>query len=170
MKKITVAIIAMVVLALGAVFVSAQKADGEGHGKRGFGKRGGHHRGGGRMLRGLDLTDAQKAQVKQIMDASRTKTQSLREAMKANRKAMHDLTANGQFDEARVQAAANEQAAISAQLTVERARVKAQIHQILTPEQHAKAAEMKANMKERFKGKRGFKRGDKVKAVETPVQ
>lgn len=170
MKKITVAIIAIAVLALGAIFVSAQKHDGEGHGKRGFGKRG-HHRGGGMMLRGLDLTDAQKAQVKEIMEASKTKTQSLRESMKASRKALHELTANGQFDEAKVQAAATEQANISAQLMVERAKVQAQIYQILTPEQHAKAAEMKAKMKERFKGKKGgFKRGDRSKAVEAPAQ
>ena len=34
MKKITIAIIAIAVLALGAIFVAAQKSGGEGHGKR----------------------------------------------------------------------------------------------------------------------------------------
>lgn len=169
MKKITVAIIAIAVLALGAIFVSAQKAKGDGHGKRGFGK-GGHHRGGGMMLRGLDLTDDQKNQVKGIMEASKAKVQPLRESMKATRQKLRDLSASGKFDEGQVQALATEQGNISAQLTVERERSKSQIFQILTPEQREKAAQMKQQMKERSKdGKRGFRRGGE-KAPEAPKQ
>ena len=170
MKKIIVAIIAMAVLALGAIFVAAQKADHKGdHEGRGF-RRGGHHR-GGMMLRGLDLTDAQKTQVKEIMDASKAKVQPLRESMKANRQKLQLATENGKFDEAQVQAIANENASVSAQLFVERTRVKSQIFNILTPEQREKAAQMKSQMKERFKGKgRGegkhFRGGEKK--AETP--
>ena len=142
-------------VAVSTIFAIAQKgADGKGKGKRHFGNRG-HHRGGfGRMAAKLNLTDAQKEQVKQIMEASRAKTESLREASKVNRKKMHEATANGQFDEATVSAIAQEQAGISAQLTVEKLRVKSQMFQILTAEQKAQMAQMKEQRKERFKNRK----------------
>jgi periplasmic protein CpxP/Spy len=162
MKKVIIAIIAVAVLALGTMFAIAQKADRkDGHG---FGKRGHHGRGGGggMMLRGLDLTDAQKAQVKEIMEASRAKVQPIRESMKANRQKLNETTANGAFNETQVQSLATEQANLSAQLLVERTRVKSQIFALLTPEQKAKAAELKSQMKERSKGKgRHFRNRDK---------
>ena len=157
MKKITIAIIAIAVLALGAIFVAAQKsAGGEGQGKRGFGHGRGHRGGGGMMLRGLDLTDDQKNQVKQIMEASKSKVQPLRESMKANRDKLRQATADGKFDEAQVQALATEQANISAQLLVERTRTKSQIFQILTPEQRTKAAQVKESFKG---GKKSWRHG-----------
>jgi protein CpxP len=165
MKKIIVALIAIATLALGAIFVSAQKSDHKGgHEGRGFGKRGGHHRGGGMMLRGADLTDAQKAQVKEIMEASKAKVKPLRESMKANREKLRLATENGKFDEAQVLAIANESASVSAQLLVERQRTKSQIFNILTPEQREKAAQTKSEMKERFKGRgegKRFRGGEK---------
>ena len=168
MKKITIAIIAIAVLALGAIFVAAQKSGGEGHGKRdGAGRGFGHgrgHRGGGMMLRGLDLTDDQKNQVRQIMEASKAKVRPLRESMKANREKLRAATADGKFDEALVQTLATEQANISARLLVERTRAKSQIFQILTPEQRTKAAQVKESFKG---GKKGFgRRGEKAPAGE----
>ncbi len=152
MKKITIAIIALAVLGIGVIFAFAQKTDGDHKGGRGFG-RGGHHRGGGFMFRGLDLTEEQKAQVKQIRDASKTKIQPIREALKANRQKMNELTANGAFDEGQVAALANEQATLGAQMTVERLRVRSQMFAILSDEQKAKAAQIKEQMKERFKNR-----------------
>jgi periplasmic protein CpxP/Spy len=162
MKKIIIAILAMAVLATGVMFAVAQRSD-DGK-KAGRGKRGGHHRGGGMMFRGLDLTDEQKAQVKQIREASRSKTQALRESSKANRQKLKDATANGAFDEAQITAIANENAAVSAQMTVERARVRSQVFAVLTAEQKAKAAEMKSQMKDRFKGKMKHRKGEKTPA------
>lgn len=163
MKRIIAAIIAVVVLALGAVFVSAQRSEHKGgHGGGGF-NRGGHHRSDGMMLRGLDLTDAQKTQVREIMEASKTKVRPIRQAMKANHEKLRLATENGKFDEAQVQALANENGTLSAQLLVERERTKAQIFNILTPEQREKAAQLKSQMKENFKGK-GFGRGEKKNA------
>lgn len=150
MKKITVAILSIVLAAMGAMFVFAQQSTDQTEGKRGFGKkvfgkRGGH----GMMLRGLNLTDEQKAQVKQIREASKTTVKPIREQMRANRRKLQELSANGNFDAAQVQAIAAQQGNLSAQLIVERERVKSQLFQILTPEQRAQAAEMKAKMKER---------------------
>ncbi len=152
MKKHTIAFLVFALVAISTVFAVAQKSgvDGEGRGKRGFGHRG-HHRGGfGRMAEKLNLTDAQKAQVKTIMDANKANTQSLREASKANRQKLNAATENGQFDEATVTAIAQEKAGISAQMTVEKLRVKSQIFQILTAEQKAQMAQMKEQIKERF--------------------
>ena len=67
MKKRIIAIIAIAILAVGAVFVVAQKAVN--HGDGGHGRRFG--RGDGLMLQALNLTDDQKAKVKTIMETSR---------------------------------------------------------------------------------------------------
>jgi Spy/CpxP family protein refolding chaperone len=150
MKKVIIAIIAFAVLATGVIFAMAQRS-GDGQ-NGGWGKRGGHHR-GEMMLRGLDLTDEQKVQVKQIVEASKTKTQPIRESLKANHQKLDELTANGAFDETAVSAIATEKGNISAQMTVERARVTSQIFALLTDDQKVKAAEMKSKMQERFKGK-----------------
>lgn len=150
MKKVIIAIIAFAVLATGVMFAVAQRS---GDGKMGgWSKRGGHHR-GGLMLRGLDLTDEQKARVKQIVEESKTKTQPIRESLKANHQKMDEATANGAFDEAAVSAIATEKGNLSAQMTVERARVKSRIFALLTAEQKTKATDMKSKMQERFKGK-----------------
>ena len=64
MKKRIIAIIAIAILAAGAVFVVAQKATDHHFGGRGRGFGRGH----GMMLQALNLTDDQKAKVKSIMD------------------------------------------------------------------------------------------------------
>ena len=150
MKKLTVAILSIVLVAMGAMFIFAQQSADQTDGKRAFGKRGFGKRGGhGIMFRGIDLTDEQKTQVKQITEASKTNVKPIREQMKANRQKLQELSANGNFDAAQVQAIAAQQGNLSARLIVEKERVKSQIFQVLTPEQRAKAAEMKAKMKER---------------------
>lgn len=145
MKKVLIAILALVVLAAGAIFVFAQKGKMAGH----FGRHGGDKM--GLALRQLDLTDEQKAQVKEIKEAAQEKTGAIRDSLKTGRQQMQDLTGNGAFDEAAVTTLANSQAATRAQLTVERLRIKSQIFTILTDKQKAKAAEMKEN----FHGRRG---------------
>jgi periplasmic protein CpxP/Spy len=165
MKKVIIAFIAISVIALGAIFAIAQKGDHKGGHK--FGKRG--HHGGGMMLRGVDLTDAQKAQVKEIMEASRSKVKPLRESMKANRQKLREATENGKFDETQVQALATEQANLSAQMLVERTRVKSQVFGLLTQEQKDKAVQARTEMRERFKGK-GRHHRNRDKAVEKPAE
>lgn len=158
MKKLTTAFLAIALVAIGTIFVFAQKADGDqGKFRRGFG----HQRGGfGRLAKQLNLTDAQKAQMKQIREASKTKTQPLRESMKSIRQQMAAATADGNFNEAQVQTLAAQQANIMAQLTVEKERTKSQTYAILTPEQQTQLKALKEQMKERFKNRKQH-RGDK---------
>lgn len=159
MKKAIIAVLAFAVLATGVMFAFAQKSpDGE---KRGWGKRSGHHRGFGMALRGLDLTDEQKAKVKEIHEAGRSTVQPTMEALKANHEKLEALTANGAFDEAQVTALANEQASLSAKLIVEKERTKSQVFAILTDAQKAKLAEMKAKRAERMKERKAA-RAEKV--------
>ncbi len=155
MKKIILGIIAVVVLAGGAIFVVAQKAHHPG--RSGFVPGRGDHM-LGMALRGLDLTDEQKAKVKEIMEASRTSVEPLGQQMRDNHKTLADLGANGAFDQAKVEAAATEQGNIMAKLIVEREKARAQVFAILTDDQKAKAAAMRAKFEEHFKDGKGFDR------------
>lgn len=147
MKKFTIGLLITALVALGTIFAFGQQNGEARDGKR----MRGHHgrRGHFRMMKNLDLTDAQKEQFKAIRQAGKEKTKSLRESLRANREQLELVAANGQFNEAQVQAIATQQSGIMAQLIVEKERVKSQIYQILTPEQRAKIQELKAQMKER---------------------
>lgn len=157
MKKTIIGIIALAVLAAGAIFVVAQRAAHKGPG--GFGRGGGHM--AGMMLHGLDLTEDQKGKVKGIMETSRTTVEPLVQQIRDNHKNLAALGTDGNFDQAKVEALAAEQAAIMSKLIVERQKAKAQIFTVLTDEQKAKAAEMRQKFGDRMKG-RGFgeKRGE----------
>ena len=138
MKKITITLLSIALVAMGAIFVFGQQStdtsDKATKGKRGFGHHGKRHkrggkrgfRMGGRMFKALDLTDAQKEQMKAIKQASRENTKSLREQMKTNRQQLQQLTENGQFDEGSVSAIAQQQGQLHAQMIVEKQKVKTQ--------------------------------------------
>jgi Spy/CpxP family protein refolding chaperone len=66
------------------------------------------------------------------------------------------LGTDGTFDQAQVEALANEQGSTTAKLIVERQKAKAQIFALLTDAQKAKAAEMRAKFGEKMKRYMGF--------------
>jgi periplasmic protein CpxP/Spy len=108
----------------------------------------GHRHGGqmGYMFKKLNLTDAQKAQVKSIMQANRATNRPLMQQMAQNRLAMLTATSNGAFDQAKVTALATQQAQLMAQMAVQRETIQHQIYtQVLTPEQQATANQMRQN-------------------------
>jgi len=150
MKKIIVAILAVTVLATGAIFVFAQKsADKSGHS---FGHGRGHGRGNaiGKMLRGLDLTAEQEAKVKEITDANRATFEPTMQAIKESHAKIRALGIDGNFDEAQIEALATEHGDLVAKMIVQKENVKAQIFAILTPEQKTKAAEMRTKFEGKF--------------------
>src|SRR5438034_214056 len=55
-----------------------------------------------RMTRRLDLTDAQQAKVKSILEAERQNVAPLFAQAAKNRQQLHEATANGKFDETQV--------------------------------------------------------------------
>ena len=88
-------------------------------GKRGEGK----HGGGMKMMQELNLTDAQKAKLKPIMEGQRDKVKALRADTTLDQKAKR------------------------AKMKAMRADMEQQVNAILTPDQQKKLADMKAKMK-----------------------
>ena len=120
-KNIIFAAIALVTLSIGSVLVFAQRGGGDDFG------RGGRGHGGflfGRMAKELNLSDEQKTQIKQIMDAEKEKVQPIFESLKENRQKMEELTANGNFDETKVKQLADEQGSLTSLMIVEKERTK----------------------------------------------
>jgi protein CpxP len=178
MKKLTVILMSIALVAVGAIFVIGQSADANKEGKR-FGKHGDHagegrhgKRGGdkgmGMMLRRLDLTEDQKVQIKAIHEANFESTKSLREQMKANHDQLETATEGGKFNESQVQAIAQQQGALHAQMIVAREKVKSQVFALLTDEQKAKAAEMKAKFEQKMQERKA--KFAERKSAETPQE
>ena len=103
-----------------------------GRGEHGRGMRGGLF--GGRLAEKLNLTDAQKEQMKQIAARHRESTKALREQMRAARGGNGDIL-NGTFNEAAVRSAAQARANAHVELEVARARMMSEMYNVLTPEQ-----------------------------------
>ena len=130
--------------AQGRPFDAAQGRHG---GPDGFGGPG-RGRGGpggplaGLPLRELNLTDAQREQVRQIVDSRQQETRAIGERAMAAHEALRAATTSPSFDEGLVRAKAAEVAAVDADMAVARARIFADVFQILTPEQQANAKEL----------------------------
>ncbi len=140
MRNRILGIAAVAVLVIGGAILAL------GHG---FQERGGHGDGGMRhgdmmehMARELNLTDAQKQQVKAIMDSMGATMESSHAKLEEIHKQLEAATANGQFDETQVRALAGQQAQLEADMMVEHFRTKSKVFAILTAEQRAKAEEM----------------------------
>jgi protein CpxP len=116
----------------------AQAGRQSGHkGHKGFrGGRGGRGFFGGRMAERLNLTDAQKEQMRQIAERYRESTRALRQQARAARNAGGDAF-SGTFDEAAVRAAAQARANAHVELEVAQARMASEMYAVLTPEQKA---------------------------------
>lgn len=169
-SKIFSAVISAFAVITFTTFVSAQETNTdtqkdttqkrEWRGKR-DGKRDGMRRGfrggrGGRFLRGIELTDAQKEQIRTIHESNKAGFQANREEMKTLMKAKRDgsITAEQQtrLDTLREQMKANAK------------QVNEQVMAILTPEQRAEIEKRKAEMKQRreeFRQKRQEMRQNK---------
>lgn len=134
-------------LAIGSTAVMAAP-DAGGHGDHGWRGHHGHH-GQMMMLHKLDLSDAQKASVKQIVQADREQNKAPREALRQQRRAFESMTPN----QVGYQAAAANLAKAEGQATQDRvlrkANLRAKIYAVLTPQQQAQAATFMAQAQER---------------------
>jgi periplasmic protein CpxP/Spy len=106
---------------------------------------------GGFPLGQLDLTEAQRTQVRDVMQRHRDEMaeagRRLRAAHDAQREAIETVPVN----EALVRSTSQGLAAAQTDMAVLQARVHSEIHQLLTPEQQAKAKELKAQRESRQK-------------------
>jgi Spy/CpxP family protein refolding chaperone len=142
------------VLLLGAVAeVAAQAQDGRG--RPGF-ARGGGPGGlglfgpGGAGLEGANLTDAQKDQVKGIVAAHRDEMRGLLDRQAQARRVLTASADSGQVNEALAADVGN----ASAALALAEARLRAEVLQLLTPEQRAALQQRAAERAERFNERR----------------
>ena len=104
----------------------------------------GHGHGMGMMLHELNLTDAQKEQVKTIMKANHATMKTVMQQMEQNRAALLAATANGAYDAAKIQALANQQAQLQAAMIVNHEAIQHQIYTtVLSSEQQAKAEQLR---------------------------
>ena len=136
----------------------AQHGPGGPGGHRGHGGPG--HRGGpgghgsllGHFSQVLNLTDAQKTQIKQLEDGFEESTKGLHEQLgKAGPGGPFEALNGGTFDEAAVRAAAQARANLHVELEVAHARFFSQVYAVLTAEQKAKLAELHKQMQERHR-------------------
>jgi periplasmic protein CpxP/Spy len=115
---------------------------GPGFGRGGFG-------GPMAMLRQLDLTEEQRTQVRQVMDGHRDELRAIGERLAAAHKAQHEAVTAATLDEQAVRAKSADLAQVMADAAVLRARVHSEVFAVLTPEQQAKAAELKTQREAR---------------------
>lgn len=115
----------------------------------------GHHRGGlsARMMGinadYLDLTDAQQAQMKDILSKEKPTIRPLFQQLAQGRQQMKQLEA-APFDENKVRAAATAQSQAMIELMVQKARIKSELMAVLTPDQKDKMAKFEARRQARF--------------------
>ena len=140
MRNRILGIAGIAVLVIGAAFLAL------GHGLQEPGRHGNGRGVHGDMMehmsRELSLTDAQKQQVKAIMDSVVPAAEATHAKLEEVHKQLGAVTANGQFDEGQVRTLANQQAQLEADMLVEHFRAISRVFSILTPEQRAKAEEL----------------------------
>ena len=100
----------------------------------------------GRMLRALNLTDAQKEQAKAIRQATREQAKPLADQLKTQRQALQAAVQAG--DTTKIQQVALEVGNLQGHVLAVRAAGQAKFLAILTPEQKAKMADFRAKVKE----------------------
>src|SRR5687768_15158452 len=112
----------------------------------------GHPRGDGHgdmvehLSLALNLTDAQKTQVKAIVDAERATSEPARSRIGEIHKQVEAALFSGQFDEAQIRPLAAQASQLMTDQMVEHVRAFAKIYALLTPEQRVKAQEMHKRM------------------------
>lgn len=138
----------------------AEKHAGRG-GHDGQSRRHGMERGFlGRFAEKLNLTDAQKEQMKQISDRYRESNKALRGESRGDKRHDFGFLNGGTFDEAAVRAAAQARANKHVEMEVARARMMSEMFAVLTPEQKAQLAAERQQMEQKrqeWRSQRGAK-------------
>ena len=150
------------VIAVVSLMVFAFTSNAEAGPKRGH--RG--HRGKGemsaRLCEKLDLSAEQQAKVKNLREETKSETKVLHQKLRELGKEIHWLWSSENPNEDAVMAKIEEMSVVKLDLEKIRAELRLDINALLTPEQKAKAVELREQRKERrgeMKGKRG--RGQK---------
>jgi Spy/CpxP family protein refolding chaperone len=140
MKRIVIwSGVALLLVAIGIIVARADDPGRHRWGGRGWG----HHGPLGYVAHELNLSDAQKSQIKSLWEAERPTVASLVQELASEGKEMDSATAQGNLDDSKVQAIATRQGETIAKLLVEKERLKSKIYtNVLNPEQRTKADEL----------------------------
>ena len=160
-KKIAIASISAIALA-GSIAVAQtvttdqntqQGTRTERHGGRGDhkgrGDWGGMRRGDGGFFRQLNLTEDQKAKIKQIRETYAERNKPLREQLHAKRQELRQANEGGTFNEALATQKLTEMASLEAKLMGEQHKLHEETLSVLTAEQKAQLEQSKAQFKTR---------------------
>lgn len=153
------ALAAVIALAIAVPIGIAQSKDAGGKRQRHAEGRGHGMRGGrmGAAFRNLDLTDAQKTQMKQIRESHSQSVRPLMEQIRAKRQEIRQANAGGAFNEALVAQKLSEMAPLEAKLMGERGRLHQEMLSVLTAEQKAKLEQSREQRKSRWSERRANK-------------
>lgn len=116
----------------------------------------------GGFFRGLNLTDDQKAKMKQIRESFAQTNKPLREQLHAKRQELRQASEGGTFNEALATQKLTEMAGLQAKLMGERNKLHQEMLSVLTAEQKAQLEQAKAQRaekREQRKAQRGERRG-----------
>jgi Spy/CpxP family protein refolding chaperone len=86
----------------------------------------------------LDLTAAQKAQMKAIMTKEKPGLQPLMQQASQGHSQLRELVMSGNFDEGKARELASQQSQTMTELAVQHARIASEMVQVLTPDQKTK--------------------------------
>src|SRR5215204_4280067 len=126
---------------------------------RGRGEHKGHGWGGmreGGSFKQLNLTEDQKAKMKQIRESFAERNKPLREQLQAKRQELRQANEGGTFNEALATQKLTEMASLEAKLMGEQFKLHQETLSVLTAEQKAQLEQSKAQ----FKGRRGMRKGE----------
>ena len=124
-------------------------------------RNGRFERGRGRLLRGIKLSDAEKARVKEIRERYRTESKTLRESL---RPAMEEMRAARQkHDTVAMKATWDRTAADRQKLDALMQRERAEIRSALTPEQQTQFDANAKQLAERRAGRKNGGRGHRAR-------
>lgn len=157
-RKIWIFVIASIaIVALAIPIALAQKSNGNGQVQKEYhkgkhGMRGGHDGFGmhGFMSKELNLSDVQKAKIKQIHDSFRENTKSLHEELRTKHKELRAASEGSTFNEALATQKLNEITGLQVKLMGEQFKLRQEMISVLTPEQKTKFEQLQ----EQFKSKR----------------
>ena len=153
-------IAAVMAIAVAVPVAIAQSTDEGGH--RGRGAHSGEHgrRGGDRGMMGfrnLDLSDAQKAQMKQIRESHGQSLRPLMEQIRAKRQELRQAREGTTFNEALATQKLTEIAPLEAKLQAEHFRLRQEMMSVLTPEQKTKLEQSREQFKSKWSERRSSK-------------
>ena len=155
---LAIATLSAVVLAASiavAQTVTTNQDNGQGAPPECRGRRGAHKGHGMRGMRAggffkqLNLTEDQKAKIKQIRESFAQTNKPLREQVRAKRQELRQANEGGTFNEALATQKLTEMASLEAKLMGERAKLHQEMLSVLTAEQKAQLEQSRAQFKAR---------------------